>query len=255
MAAERIIKDVIAEGNFLSFVELLVKVDASGFMGREYPIKGLRDILKVLDSEGYAYDRATGLILENTRGQITPSWGRLTEGEEELIAVIRLDVVGNSLLVKKNDKQAVESAFESLRNIVNRAVLTRMGRVWCWEGDGMLAAFLFGQKERSAVLAGMEIMHELFWFNRLSNPLAEPLRVRVAAHSGPIRYSEQPMELLKNETLKEAIQIESGTPPDTLSASYNLFVPIDRVIQDRFQSERGSGGNKIKHYAVTLEQS
>ena len=40
------------------------------------------------------------------------------------------------------------------------------------------------RKERSAVLAGMEILNELFFFNRARNPLDSPLRVRIAAHSG-----------------------------------------------------------------------
>jgi hypothetical protein len=256
LAAERIIADVLTAGTFLSFVEVLVKVDGQGYMGREYPINGLHEILKELTAEGYVYDRASGLFLENSLERVTSNWGRLIEGEEKQMAVLRLDIVGNSILVKKNEKSAVTKAYNELRSIVNRAVLSRQGRVWAWEGDGAVAAFLFDQKERGAILAGMEILHELYWFNRMSNPLSAPIKVRIAAHSGPIRYAENPMELLKNETLKEAVQIESNlTPPDTLSASFNLFLPIDRVIQDCFSLERKVGANKVRQYSIKVEQA
>jgi hypothetical protein len=254
MAAERIVKDIVVEGRFIDFIEALVRVDAEGYMGRSYPIKGLAQIIKTLTQDGFIFDRASGQFFENAKERASPDWGRLREGDERQAAVLRLDVVGNSELVKRNSAEKVERAYVGLRSIVHKAVVGRFGRVWSWEGDGALAAFLFGHKERSVVLAGMEILNELFFYNRLENPLAEPLRVRMAAHAGPIRYHDSVMELLKNETLKDVVQIESSaTPQDSLGASANLFLSIDRVIQESFGPEHQSAAGKIRHYAVNLE--
>lgn len=254
MAAERIVADVIADDRFIDFIEVLVRVDTEGYMGRSYPIKGLAQIVKALSQEGYSFDRATGQFFENSNERVSPDWGRLRDGDERQAAVLRLDVAANSALVKRNSSDQVDRAYAGLRAIVYRAVVGRFGRLWAWEGDGAVAAFLFGQKERSALLAGMEILNELFFFNRLANPLPEPLRVRIAAHAGPLRYRADPIELFKNETLKDLIQIEAkATPVDTLGASSNLFLSIDRVIQDRFGPERQSPYGKIRHYAVGLE--
>jgi hypothetical protein len=64
------------------------------------------------------------------------------------------------------------------------------------------------------------------------------------------------MELLKNETIKDVNRIEStATPTDSLSASINLFLSIDRVILDRFGPEKQADGGRIRHYAVTMEKS
>jgi len=255
MAAERIVEDIVEDGRFIDFVETLVKVDSEGYMGRAYPIKGLGQIVKTLAQDGFLFDRSTGQFFENTHERASPDWGRLRDGDERQAAVLRLDVVANSVLVLQNSADKIEKAYAELRAIVSRAVVGRFGRIWSWEGDGALAAFLFGQKERSAVLAGMEILNELFFFNRLANPLDDPLRVRIAAHAGPIRYRDSLMELLKNDTLKDVIQIEStATPSDTLSASSNLFLSIDRVIQDRFGPERQAAICKVRHYAVDLER-
>jgi len=255
MAAERIVEDIVGDGRLIDFIETLLKVDSDGYMGRAYPIKGLGQIVKILTQEGFLFDRSTGQFFENTHERASPDWGRLHDGDERQAAVLRLDVVANSALVQQNALDKIEKAYSGLRTIVTRAVVGRFGRVWSWEGDGTLAAFMFGQKERSAVLAGMEILNELFFYNRLANPLDSPLRVRIAAHAGPIRYRESIIELLKNDTIKDVIQIEStATPPDTLSSSTNLFVSIDRVIQDRFGPEQQAAVCKVRQYAVNLEK-
>lgn len=254
MAAERIVKDVVEDGRFIDLVETLVKVDTQGYMGRTYPMKGLREIVKALTLDGYVFDKSTGQFFENANERVSPDWGRLRDGDERQVALLRLDVVANSLLVKRNKADRVEKAYADLRSIVYKAVVGRFGRLWSWEGDGALAAFLFGQKERAALLAGMEILNELFFYNRFDNPLEEPLRVRIAAHAGPIRYGANTVELLKNETVKDALRLEATTPPDSLLASTNLFLSIDRVIQDRFGPERQVDGGKVRHYSVTMEK-
>lgn len=255
MAATRIVQDIIDDGRFIDFIETLVRIDADGYMGRPYPIKGLSQIVKTLSLDGFLFDRATRQFFENAKERASPDWGRLRDGDEIQAGVLRLDLVGSSAMVNRNSAEHIERAYADLRSIVQRSVHARYGRLWLWEGDGALAAFVFGQKERSTVLAGMEILNELFFYNKLDNPLAEPLHVRIAAHAGPIVYRDQPMELVKNETIREVAQIESrSTPTDTLSASANLFLSIDRVIQERFDPEQQTGGDKIRYYAINLEK-
>lgn len=254
-AAEQIVQDIVDEGRFIDFVEVLVKIDAEGYMGRTYPIKGLVNVLKILIQEGFIFDHSTGQFFENANERTSPDWGRLRDGDERQAAVLRLDVVANSALVKRNDAANVEKAYADLRSIVYKAVVSRFGRVWSWEGDGALAAFLFGPKERASVLAGMEILNELFFWNRLASPLSEPLRVRLAVHGGPIRYRDSLMELLKNDTLKDVEQIEArATPCNTLSASSNLFLSIDRAIHERFGPEKLVRSFSVRQYAVKLEK-
>jgi hypothetical protein len=130
-----------------------------------------------------------------------------------------------------------------------------MGRVWYWEGDGCLCGFLFARKEKAAVLAGMEILHEVFLYNRLANPLSSPLRIRIAAHAGQVRYSSSPEALRKNEAVREIAEIEGrGTPTDGLGASVNLFMSLDRILQDRFRSETVLDGLKVRQYQIVLEK-
>lgn len=252
-AAEQVVKDIIAARRYLQLIELLIRIDTSGYMGREYPLLYMRELIKTILAEGYSYDSVTGLFMENAQNQISSNWGRLVPGDEFQLALLRLDIVQNSVLVRRHEKKAVEAAYGDLRAIVSQAVLSRMGRLWFWEGDGCLAAFVFGKKERSAVLAGMEILHNLFFYNRLSHTLGSPLRLRLAVHGGPVKYAEDPVELKKNETLREIVEIESNYgEPDTLLVSSNVFLSIDRVIQERFGEEQSRDSYKLRHYAIEV---
>lgn len=253
-AAQRIVADLIQDGYFIDFVELLLKVENEGYMGRSYAMRGLNDVVAGLIQEGYAYDKASSQFFENQNERISENWGRLKNGDERRMTVLRLDVAGNSILVKQNPAGSVEKAYGDLRSIVSRAVIGRAGRLWSWEGDGALAVFLFGRREQNAVFSGMEILHELYFYNRLRNPLNKPIRVRIAVHTGSVYYYDNPVERLKNETIKQAVSLESAVPPGSLGISGNLGGSVDEFITDLCTPESAAGNKQYWLYRPAQER-
>jgi hypothetical protein len=241
-AASRIVDDIVDEGLFLHFVERLARLDHEGFMGRSYRIAGLRELFKCVGAEGYLWDPETSRFMEDPRIRRTQNWGRLVQGEELRFSLLRVDVVKNSRIVKVHGEAAARGAYEDLRAILTRVVERRSGRIWSSEGDGVLASFLFGHSTTSSVLAGMALVHELFIYNLAYNRIGEPLRVRAAAHTGPIRYLPDVSEMLKQETCMEVLEAEARwTPPDGLSITPAVAGTLDRVILDRFKSAAEPG--------------
>ncbi len=255
-AATQIVNDMLRANRFIDLVEVLVKVSTIGYMGRKYSIKYLRTLITNLQKEGFVYDESTGQLFEDSRMRATPNWGRLLNGDQKSVAVLRLDIVGNSELVKNESAQNIERAYTDLRNIVERAVLIRAGRLWSWEGDGAVAAFVFGKKEKAVLLAGMEILNELFFYNRLHSPLSASLNVRVAAHVGLMRYNTDLTELLKDQIIKEVIMLEGkSTAIDSFSVSPGLFMYIDTVMQDLFTKKKDKYFGEVCQYSITMEKS
>jgi Adenylate cyclase, family 3 (some proteins contain HAMP domain) len=245
-AASRIVDDMMEEDLFLHFVERLTKLDREGFMGRSYRIGGLREIYKYIGSEGYLWDSDTGLFMEDSRIRRTQNWGRLLPGEEYRFSVLRIDIVKNSRIVKVHGESAARGAYEDLRGMLSRCVERRSGRVWNFEGDGALAAFLFGHSTTSSVLAGMSLIHELFMYNRMYNRIGEPIRIRAAVHTGPIRYVAEIGEILKQETCREVVEAESKwTPADALSITPAVAGTLDRVLLDRFKPAPEAGSRSL----------
>jgi len=253
-AAERVVADLTQDGFFVDFVELLVRIDAEGYMGHRYNLLGMNNVVAGLLSEGYSFDKVTGLFFENQRERISPNWGRLLEGDERKMAVLRLDIAGSSALVRDNPRPKIEKAYDDLRQIVSRAVVSRLGRLWSWEGDGALAVFLFGPIDRMAVHAGMEIIHELFFYNRLRNPLASPVILRLGSHIGQVRYSNSEMERLKNDTVKQAMALEAMAGNNALCVSFNLCITMDANTLDLFSAEKTGRGGKYRLYSIGLEK-
>jgi class 3 adenylate cyclase len=253
-AAQQVLRDIVETDIFLPFLEGIVLVDRQGFMGRDYPVTLLPQIHKQVAAEGYVYDPKTGLFMENAKEKATPTWGRLVEGEERQVAFLKMDIVRNSDIVRRNPAAAVSKAYSAFRDVVQRAVTSRRGRVWNWEGDGCLCAFVFGDKETAAVLSGMEILNEIFFFNRLSNPLSAPISLRMAAHAGPSRFWSSPSALMKEETVREVNAIESSmAKADTLCASTSAYLAVERIVQDMFGPERSGGSFRLRSYAIALE--
>jgi len=235
-AASRIVDDIVTDDLFLHFIERLVQLDREGFMGRSYRVAGLRELFKSIGGEGYIWDTETSHFMEDPRIRRTHNWGRLLQGEELRFSLLRVDVVRNSRIVKVHGETAARGAYEDLRGMLARCAERRSGRIWSWEGDGALAAFLFGHSTTSSVLAGMALLHELYIYNRAYNRMGESVSVRAAVHTGPIRYFSEVGEILKQETCREVIESESRwTPPDCLSISPAVAGTLDRVILDRFK--------------------
>jgi len=253
-AAERIVADMIQDEYYVDFVEMLVKIEREGYMGHRYELRGLNNVISGLLDEGFNFDKVSGQFFENQQEHISPSWGRLVEGDERRMAVLRMDIAGNSILVRNNPRSKIEEAYNDIRNIVNRTVTNRLGRLWSWEGDGALAAFLLGPMEKMTIYTGMEILHELFVYNRLYNPLNSPINLRLGAQIGQVRYSNSEVVRHRNDTVKQAVFLEALALNNSLSVSYNLYITLEQEIIDLFSDEKNRGGCKYRLYAIGMEK-
>ena len=253
-AAGRIVMDMVEDGYYVDFAEMLIETGTKGYRGKSYKLSGLDGVVAGLIAEGYVYDKVTGQFFENQRERISTNWGRLQEGGERKMTMLRLDIVGSSELVRNNPQTAIKKAYSDIRDIIIRAVNTRIGRLWSWEGDGALAAFCFGPMEKMAVYAGMEILHELFFYNRIYNPLDRPINIRLGAHIGQVRYSSSELERLQNDTVKQAMVLESLATNNSLCVSFNMYIAIEQTILSLFSAEKTSRGHKYRFYTMGHEK-
>lgn len=255
-AAEQIIRDMIRNETFLEFVLLLVKTADQGLMGRRYAIPYLKGIINGVLNMGYLFDPENDMFVENPAEQRTRNWGTLRTGVNYTLTFLRLDIVGNSELVRRYSREQVDQAYNRLRGITVDAVEKRNGRIWGWDGDGGLAAFFYGKKNQSAALSGMEILHELFLYNNTCNPLKDPLVVRLAAHAGDFEYTPDPRALQTSDPVKRVIDIEhSRTEPDSLTLSEVVKVMLDGLLVNEFTEFRGSDHRLYYSYRLTHRRS
>jgi class 3 adenylate cyclase len=229
-AASQIVGDIRENGRFLDFITLLIEFHETGLKGRKYRIPYLREIVKEMMKEGLIYDEATKLFFEDPRLRKTKNWGVLREQMEYLFTFLRLDIVGNTNVVRRNDEEVVQKTYRDLRDIAQGIVERRNGRIWNWEGDGGLAAFTFSNKDNHAALSVMEIMNELYLYNLIRCRLRDPLSVRIAVHSGPCEYRER-FEEIHSDTIRAVSELESKcTKPNTATFSGMVYRSLNPLI-------------------------
>ncbi|WP_461247092.1 hypothetical protein [Treponema sp. R6D11] len=256
-AADRIVGDMVQNGYYIDFVETLIQAESKGYMGRKFAFRGLDDVIGDVLQAGYSYDNATGQFFEDQEKQITRNWGRLMEGDERQMAVLRLDVAGNTILVKENPKASIDKAYGDLREIVNNAVVSRLGRLWTWEGDGALGVFMLGDYSRYAIFAAMEILSEMFVYNKADNPLNSPIKLRIAVHSGHLVYTESATQLLKADTIRTTMTLESkAASPNSMVVSESMAMSQDQSLLNIFTDSKvvPNSTEKYRLYQVYLER-
>ncbi|MCL1959353.1 MAG: hypothetical protein FWF68_07100 [Spirochaetes bacterium] len=252
-AADRIVGDMVQSGYYIDFIETLIKVDSKGYMGKQFALRGLDDVIGDVLQSGYSYDSTNGIFFEDQDKQVTRNWGRLLEGDERQMAVIRLDIAGNSLLVKNNPKNLVDKTYNELRNIVNDAVVSRLGRLWIWEGDGALGVFMLGNYSSSAIFAGMDILNKMFIYNKTENKLNSAINLRISVHSGSLVYTDNETKCLKADTVKTAINLESKAAlPNSVVISESLAMSQDQSLLNIFSDSKNvkNSTDKFRIYQV-----
>lgn len=233
--AHQVVADIVQAGKLLDLIGFLIDVQENGLRGRVYTIPNLRTIVQITADKGFIYDTENKLFVENPSMRKTRNWGALKEGTDYTIAFLRLDIVGNSELVRRYPMALIRRSYGALLEMTVKATERRNGRMWLWEGDGGLAAFFFANKHQAAALAAMEIIHELHLYNQLSCPLPSPLSIRIAVHSGLCEYTENAELLSQSSTLKTLLDMEERhTKPQTITISSVIKVMLDAVVANQF---------------------
>jgi hypothetical protein len=251
LCAKQIVTD-INEANLLpSFVLNLIKLHREGYYGRSFKIPQLKDILTGMRQMGLLYDMNNHIFGEDPSVQRTRNWGVLREGEEAIVTVLKIDIVGNTKLVKDNKRDLVNEVYSFLRDTVFKNVEQRNGRIWNWEGDGGVAAFYFDNRKFYGLMCAICILHEIEYFNIFQNNLDRPIKVRMALNDGNIYYSSDEEDLLNNEVIKHVIKMESDlTEPNTLTLNYPVTTSYDTMIKNMFTSFRSPDNVSYFRYQV-----
>ena len=252
-AAEQVYMDMVSEKLLTRLIEVLIDVNQNGHMGRPLSIRLLPQILNELEEVGLSYNEKYGAIVERDRRVKTVGWGVLREGFTYEFSFLSFDIVGNSKLVRRYSKKEIMRGFTDVKRLVVGMVDKREGRIWRWEGDGGLAAFYFGNKNRQVTLAAIEVLLELFMYNLFDCPFNEPLSIRIAAHTGPCQFFNNVNDI-RSATINRLIDIETRhTAPDSLTISPSVYTDLGTKLESFFNPVEISVRNNLYRYKLEWE--
>jgi len=252
-AAIRIVDDVVRQGQLRRFAEVLIDVDRNGIMGRAVAIRVLPKIIGEIEDLGFVFKEDYGLFVEAGGGRKTKGWGVLQEGLSYEFSFLRMDIVGNTRLVRKYPQSEIQKAYSDLQSQFTAIAERREGRLWHWEGDGGIAAFYFGAKNVQAALTGMEMVLELFMYNLFHCPFSEDLHIRLAVHTGPCQFLTS-FEDIRSDTLRRLEMIESQfAATDSLMITPGVYSDMGTKLESFFRVVRITKRNLLYQYKLGWE--
>lgn len=249
-AARHLWKDFLREGLLMKFIEALIHVTSDGYMGRQVRIVALPRIIAEVEEQGFRYSPDKGVFVEDGGGVRTMGWGTLREGRTYEFALLRLDIAGNTEMVRRYARTEIAAVYGKVRQMISQLVEKRDGRIWGWEGDGCVAAFYFADKTIQATLCGMEIVHELFVYNLLGRTLPEPVRTRLAVHAGPCRFQMSVKESSGDTIRRTEVQESRYTPPNCLTVSPGVYTDLGSKLSPLFSPIPGPDNSPVYCYSL-----
>jgi class 3 adenylate cyclase len=253
-AAKQITADLMKdESLFFKFITVLIDVYQNGLMGSKINIKYLPQIMNELDAMGLTYNPEYGTFIESKGDNMSKGWRVLEEGKQYEFCLLRIDIVENSRLVREYSSEVVTAAYSDFRNSVRSIVEKRNGRLWGWEGDGGIAAFYFKEKNIDAVLSGIEILLELFFYNIFRCPLQENLKVRIAIHTGQCQFFHD-LKRIQNDTVRILESLEAEyTLPDTITLTPSVYHDLGNKLEKYFLPIEIRRGHYVYRYQLHWE--
>ena len=238
-AAEALIDECLNRKKDEDLLKCLIELDGSDLLGKPVSFDGLESFMKDLVSAGYLYDYKKRKIKKLKEDpEDLPNWGGLREGKSYDVTVASIDIVGNSLLVKKYGLKKIEKVYAKFWNLLRRVLAVYDGRIWSWSGDGGLVAFTFKGHPTRAVLCALELQNVMSVFNVDPGlPIDEPISLRIGLDTGTLKFSLNTGQIV-SETINYAAHLEkSFTTPGKISISGELWQKISDKLQAIFDCE------------------
>lgn len=249
--AQQIVSDIKDKNLLIQFANVILGVHFNGYKGKKINISGVHDILKELYGMGFVYDTESNTIIEDPRYRVSKNWGMLIDGEDYFFAFLWIDITGYSRLVKKYPKNIINQLYKDFLMIIRASVEKRNGRIWNIEGDGLLCSFYFGNKSQVALLSAIEVLHKVFTYNKIKNPLEDPLRIKLSLHSGMCTYNDDLQKTIAAEVVHKTVDLEKNfKKSDTIIVSMNVNSMIDPVISRILVPSSLSGVPEYYTYSI-----
>jgi hypothetical protein len=249
-SATRIINDMTKYKLLIPFLNIFLSIHFNGYKGRKYKISRLRELLIHLYDMGFSLDTNTGRLYEDPKFRISRNWGVLREGFTYPFSFLWCDIASSSFHIEDNNDILINKFYEDYNYIVRSCVESRNGRVWHIEGDGILAAFHFGEYMEKSVYAAIDILNQMFLYNRFKNKLVSPIQLRLSCNKGTCEYSENHEDVKKSEQIAATIRAENYTEPDSISVSLNLSSSVGGVLQEILIPKRIEGVGEVAMYRI-----
>jgi class 3 adenylate cyclase len=181
----------------------------------------------------------------------------LKDGNIYDLAFLRIDVVDSSTIAQKHPQDKVKALMSNFHKFVFEIINRYDGDQFSWEGDGGIFAFWQEKACDNVVLSGIKILNDIKVFNldKKANPVGVPIKLRIAAHWGPVEFKIPLNEIVSN-CINFLSHLEKyGTLPETFSVTDILYNKLSTVLKNELNYEKIFKNNSIYSYRTSPKEA
>ena len=212
-----------------ALIKLAVELDGGIILGRSISVNGLELFLNRLARNGYVYNFETRKLV-STRKDIAEmrNWGCLKDGRQYEMTVMSLDLVENSVLLRRYGTRKMEKLYYQLWRYLKQQLSVYDGRIWSWAGDGGIMAFTFKDHVLRAVRCAISIQSTLSVFNMTVAPIiSDDVALRIGLDTGCIKFYADTGRIV-SEIINYAAHLEKkSTEPGRISVSADVVAELN----------------------------
>ncbi len=234
--------------NVPALLKLVVEVDDATVNGKTVHVKGLETFLGKLLRAGIHYDFKTRRIVTSCEEpDELPNWGCLKDGREYDTAIVSLDIVDNSALVREYGLRRMEKLYFHLWSFLREKLAGTDGRIWSWAGDGGILAFSLKENAQRAVRFALEVQTSMPVFN-LTTETPATVSVRLGIDTGKVKFSLDTGKIV-SDVINYAAHLEKrAAGPGGVAISRPVYDALSGRIADVFKFQ---GMFESKDYFVS----
>lgn len=261
-AAKRLVSECAENGRLEKLIVTLVQLDGNYLNDKIVSVRSLDNLLYHQAQHGMVYDEKRRKFIEVTKDRtLMPNWGVLRDNKQYELTVGSVDIVKNSILVKKYGSTVMERVYKQLLEFFRSTMAAQNGRVWSWQGDGGIVAFPSKQDSNLSVSCCISILIMLPLFNmRPDNPITSDIALRIGLDHGEVRFSNDTGSIV-SETINYAAHLEkSGTETNGISISDSIYASLTPKMKKIFSAKKKFEGryaysSTFTHYFTKAKTS
>lgn len=242
-AAKQVVEHIYKINKIAPLLNYFIYVAQTGFRGESVKFTNMKSVICEMKECGYQYDRELNKVVLVEKNTKRSDWGFLEDGGSYNFCFISIDISKNSRLVRKYDNSLIQKTYINFKDLVTKAVESRKGRIWNWEGDGGLLAFHVKDFVNLALLSAVDILSSMPIFNSLSNYLSEDIYIRIALNAGKATYKKDTVTINSDAISKVKELEKKHTSLMSITVSQSTFSHIDINLRKYFTAKNVNSEN------------
>ena len=178
------------------------------------------------------------LHLENFEEAVTRTEEAQPEGiphtREHRYAFFSIDVVESSRLNWTYRTADVSQTLDAFKTLVSEQTESKLGELDVWVGDGGLALFWGEGCQQRSFDAAQMVLQRLRQFNEIEKRIPEPLRVRIAVHTGFFEMPDDPRNI-HDPSVDLVTRLQQETEPNSIVVTSKVYKELDDSTKERLE--------------------